>query len=447
MLPSIPNEPRHDIEYVDPKSLASYENAPRSHNSRARRSLAASIRQNGLIDPIIIDEDGQILSGELRRDCCVELGFDRVPVIRISWMTRAQKRAYRIAANRIPELAEWDDEKLRIELQHLVEFDIDLDLETTGFETGEIDLILQHNDPSETVDDVIPAPPAAPVSRPGDLWRLGDHLLLCGSCLDAGSWKRLLGDEKARLCLTDPPFNVPIRGHVTSGSHTDFAMASGEMSSPQFVEFLSTALGHAVSHTLEGGLHLVAMDWRHLRELFAAADPLYAEQLNLVVWSKTNAGMGSLYRSRHELWALYKVGTAAHVNNVALGRYGRNRSNVWSYAGANSFRRGRDKDLADHPTVKPTALVVDAILDLTHTGEVVVDGFGGSGTLILAAEKTRRKARVIELEPKFVDVAIRRWEAMTGELAVLDATGEPFEAVREQRLIPSLPAPASGGES
>lgn len=438
------NYPSTQVEYVDPHDLKSDVNHARRHNRQARRALTASIRQNGLIEPIVIDENSTVLSGELRRQVCLELDFELVPVLRIAWLTEPQKRAYRIAANRIPELGSWDSKQLRIELDHLVATDIELDLDSTGFETGEIDLLLQHDDAEQADTEPLPDPPAVPISRPGDLWLLGEHRLLCGSCLEEQNWTRLMGGEQARLCLTDPPYNVPIKGHVTSGAHAEFAMASGEMSSAEFACFLSTAFERAIKCTLDGGVHLIAIDWRHLRDLQTAADPLYSEQLNLIIWTKSNAGMGSLYRSQHELFALYKVGQAAHVNNVQLGRYGRNRSNVWTYPGANTFRAGRDADLAAHPTVKPTALVADAILDLTHPGEIVIDGFGGSGTLLLAAEQTRRKARVIELEPRYVDVAIRRWEAMTWHTAELEATGEAYATVGESRSRKLLSAPTGG---
>lgn len=235
-----------------------------------------------------------------------------------------------------------------------------------------------------------------------------------------------MGGDQAGLCITDPPFNVRIKGHVTSKHHDEFAMASGEMSAAEFIAFLRQSAGLAAAFSRDGALHYIAMDHRHLRELYAAVDPIYSEQLNLIVWAKTNAGMGSFYRSRHEFFALFKVGTAAHVNNVQLGRYGRNRSNVWTYAGANTFRQGRDKDLADHPTIKPVQLLADAILDASRPGDIVIDGFGGSGSIILAAERTQRRARVIELEPKYVDVAIKRWSTLTGKQARLIDRAAPL---------------------
>ena len=292
-------------------------------------------------------------------------------------------------AARLAELAGWDEALLAIELQELAALDTEFDVTVTGFDCADIDLRIQSLTPDDTDDDcVAPLDSGPPACALGDLWILGPHRLVCGDARDAKVYERLMGGETARLVLTDPPYNVPIVGHASGlgrAQHANFAMAAGEMSAADFTAFLASALGAAVGASSDGALHYVFMDWRHMRELLAASASLYSELKNLVVWSKTNAGMGSLYRSQHELVFVLKVGTASHVNNVALGAYGRHRSNVWTYAGLNSFGRGRDRRLAQHPTVKPVRLLADAIQDASHRDDLVVDPFGGSGSTLFAA--------------------------------------------------------------
>jgi len=268
------------------------------------------------------------------------------------------------------------------------------------------------------------------VTQPGDLWTLGDHRILCGDALEEASYATLLEGNVARMVFTDPPYNVAINGHVRSGrdsGHREFAMASGEMSETEFRGFLAAVVVQLVAILPEGGIAMVCMDWRHVGELLDAGKTAGLELINLCVWNKTNGGMGGLYRSKHELVFIFRKPGAPYVNNVELGRHGRNRTNVWDYAGVNSFGAGREADLADHPTVKPTALVADAILDVSHRGDIILDAFGGSGSTLLAAEKTGRRARLIELDPAYVDVAIRRWQQATGRKAVHAATGESWD--------------------
>jgi DNA modification methylase len=270
---------------------------------------------------------------------------------------------------------------------------------------------------------------AAPATKPGDLWILGDHRLLCADAQHADSYARLLGTDKAEIMFADPPYNVPIDGHASglgSVKHGDFAMASGELSSPEFRTFLRTFLGHAVDHSINGAIHFVCMDWRHLREVLAAGDEVYSELKNLCVWNKSNAGMGSLYRSKHELIFVFKVGKAAHINNVALGRHGRHRSNVWDYVSQNALNGSAKSKLALHPTVKPVAMIADAIRDCSNRGGLILDPFGGAGTTLIAAERTGRRARVIEINSAFVDLSIERWQRLTGGIAVNADTGQPF---------------------
>lgn len=431
------------IERVKVSLLEPWPNHARVHKPRKIQKLAKSIAAIGQLNPVIANSDYVILSGHARVLAHELLGLDSIDVVRVNHLSEEEQRAFVLHANRIAEEAEWDRSNLKLELELLIGADADFDLELSGFEIGEVDLALQF-DEAPLEEPPVPDPPHKPVTRFGDLWRLGEHLLLCGDCRDASNWKRLMQGEKARFCLTDPPFNQRISGHVSSVERAEFAMASGEMSDEQFEEFLRTSLERAIGHTVDGGLHLVAMDHHNLDRLFAAANPIYSKRLNLVVWAKTNAGLGSLYRSQHEIFALYKVGDAAHVNNVALGKMGRHRTNVWHYAGANTFRKDRAEDLAAHPTIKPTDLCADAILDLTHPGDIVIDGFGGSGSVILAAQHTKRRARVIEYEPRFCDVAIQRWEAMTGRKAVRMGEQAPLALPAPPKLL--LGPVLDGGE-
>jgi len=267
-------------------------------------------------------------------------------------------------------------------------------------------------------------------SRPGDVWALGPHRLLCGNALDSASYQNLMAGELAEMVFSDPPYNVRIDGNVCGLGrvrHREFAMASGEMKEADFTAFLRTAFEQLAANSTNGAIHFVCMDWRHLAEMLGAGRSVYSELKNLVVWSKTNAGMGSFYRSKHELVFVWKVGAAAHVNNFELGQHGRHRTNVWDYAGVNTIRPGRLEELAMHPTVKPVALVADAIKDCSRRNGIILDPFVGSGTTLIAAHRTGRRARGIELDPIYVDVAVRRWQTYTGKPATLLATGKSFE--------------------
>ena len=429
------------IEYRPVSTLNKYENNPRKHPEKQLVKLAASMREFGFTIPVLIGEDDIIIAGEARVEAAKRIGLQEVPVIVAHHWSAAQVRAYRLADNRLAQLGTWDNAALAIELAAIIEFD-ESPIEILGWDTAEIDVILDDIGTNETsvsasdpADEQIEAP-VDPVSRPGDLWLLGSHRLLCGSSLDTDSWSRLLDGETAAMVFTDPPYNVPVTGHVCGlgkVSHDEFAMASGEMSKPEFTVFLSGFIGKMIPHLKDGAVLDVCMDHRHVGELVAAIEGNGLTHLNLCMWNKNNGGMGSLYRSKHELVFIAKKGKAPHTNNVELGKHGRYRTNVWDYAGVNSFGKNRMTDLANHPTVKPVALVADAIRDVTHPGEIVLDAFMGSGTTMLAAERTKRRSFGIEIEPRYVDVAIRRWERMTGERAVLALTGRSFAEVAAER--------------
>ncbi len=426
-----------NIEWRRVEELTLYPGNPHTHTTRQLRQIAASIEEFGWTAPIIIDEEGQILAGVGRLEAAKRLGLDAVPTYAAMGLSDAQKCAYVIADNKLTENAGWDLEVLGASFAALQSMDLDFDLDITGFETPEIDLLILGDEVSSE-PETAPLPSHGPaISKRGDLWLCGPHQLYCGDALDEASYQTVLGETRAAAVITDPPYNVAIPGHVSGKgavAHQDFAMASGEMTQGEFEAFLSGVMKHLTAYSRDGSLHFLFMDWRHTEELESAASAHYAEKKNICVWVKSNGGMGSHYRSRHELVYLYKNGRAPHINNVQLGRYGRNRTNVWEYAGVNVFRAGRDQDLADHPTVKPTAMIADAILDSTLRGDLVLDPFAGSGTILLASERTGRHAAAIEIDPKYVDVAIRRFEEATGEDAVLDETKETFADVSARRV-------------
>ena len=409
-----------EVDQLPVANLRPYPRNARTHSQKQIAQIAASIRTFGFNNPVLIDEDGVIIAGHGRVAAAISLGIETVPVIRLDHMSEAQKRAYILADNKLAEKAGWDKEILAIELQNLIQIDLDFDISITGFEMPEIDVLISASEAPPAKDDPldhVPAVAEVPVTRLGDVWQIGPHRLICGNSLDSATYARLLNGERAQMVFTDPPYNVPIDGHVSGLGeiqHREFAMASGEMSEAEFTAFLGAVFLNLVASSVDGAIHFVCMDWRHMSEVLAAARGNYAELKNLCVWAKTNGGMGSLYRSQHELVFAFKAGTAPHVNNVELGKHGRYRTNVWQYAGANAFGTTRDDDLAMHPTVKPVALVADAILDCSKRSGLVLDAFAGSGTTLVAAHKTGRRGYGIELDPLYCDVVVRRLSKVTG---------------------------------
>jgi DNA modification methylase len=427
------------IEFTLVNDLRPYPNNARTHSKKQIRQIANSIKEFGFCNPVLIDDAKQIIAGHGRVEAAKLLGIDAVPTCRLSHLSEADKRAYILADNKLAEKAGWDKELLAIELQGLI--DLDVEIELTGFEMPEIDLILEDareaNGASSGPEDDVPQYPSGPVvTQPGDLWLLGNHRLLCADARDQAAYESLLEGAKAEFVLTDPPYNVVIDRNVCGLGrirHRDFAMGCGEMDEAEFIAFLETVFERLAENTIDGSIHQICMDWRHMWEMLAAGRKVYSELKNLCVWNKTNAGMGSFYRSKHELVFVWKSGAAAHINNFELGQHGRNRTNVWDYAGISSLRAGRSEELAMHPTVKPVALVADAIKDCSRRGGLVLDAFCGSGTILVAAERTGRKARALEIDPAYVDVGVRRWQTYTGKAAILAASGETFETTEEQK--------------
>ena len=424
-----------DIQQRSPSDLKPWPTNPRTHPSNQLTKIVASIRQFGFTMPVLIDEANVILSGHGRVEAAKQLKLPSIPVRVATGWSLMDKRAYVIADNKLALLSAWDVALLKSEIEILVteEFEIEL----TGFSTAEIDLMLE--EPSADADDLQPTELAvAAVSCLGDVWQLGHHLLLCGDALAEASYVTLLRGEQADMSVTDPPYNVKVLGHVGGLGkikHKEFAMASGEMDASQFKAFLSNACKQLCSHTVDGAISYVFMDWRHMTEMLDAARPAFGPVKQLCVWVKDNAGMGSFYRSQHELAFVFKKGDAPHVNNFELGQHGRYRTNVWEYPGASS-KTGREL-LQLHPTVKPVAMIADAIRDCSPRKGLILDPFAGSGTVLLAAERKGRRARAIELDPHYVDVGIARWQRATGKRAVRVGTGQTWDEVRELRLTES----------
>jgi DNA modification methylase len=414
----------------------------RIHNRRQVRQIARSIRAFGFNVPVLVDADLNVIGGHGRILASLELGLTEVPTICLDHLSEAQARAFMIADNRLTEISVWDDRLLAEQLKELSVENLNFDLEAIGFTMGEIDLRIEGleapPDKGDDPADTLPAAGAVAVSRTGDSWELDQHRVCCGNALDAPVYAQLMSGERAAMVITDPPYNVKIDGHACglgAVRHRDFVMASGEMSPPEYTDFLSRTFGLLADHSADGALNFFFMDWRHIGEIHSAGKDVYSELLNVCVWVKPNAGMGSFYRGQHELVFVFRHGRASHRNNVQLGQYGRNRSNVWNYPGPRCFGRGSEEgDLAAlHPTVKPVRMVADAILDCSARGEVVLDSFLGSGTTVIAAERTGRRCFGIEIDPHYVDCTIRRWQAFTGAKARHIETGRDFDDLAMER--------------
>lgn len=421
-------------------ALTSRPRNPRTHSPKQIRQIADSIETFGFTNPVLIDRDGNIVAGHGRMEAAKLLGIETVPTICLEDLSEAQIRAYVIADNRLAENAGWDTEILAIELQDLLEIDLDFDITITGFEPPEIDLLisgLNDEDAEPDAFDAVEVGTDAPaVTRPGDIWQIGRHRLICGDSTVSDVYDRLLDGDRAQMVFTDPPYNVPIDGHVCGlgeVKHREFEMAAGEMSEAEFTDFLSTVFANLAEHSADGALHFICMDWRHMREVLSAGHAAYSEMKNLCVWAKTNGGMGTLYRSQHELVFVFKAGTGRHINNVELGKHGRHRTNVWTYPGISSFGKDRDAELALHPTVKPVQLVADAMLDCSKRGGIVLDAFAGSGTTLVAAENMGRIGYGIELDPAYCDIIVRRMATSFDLDAIHTASGKTFAEIKREQ--------------
>lgn len=431
---------RLKLEYVSVDSIIVPERILRPHKRRQIKQIARSITEHGFLVPLIVRKDKTLVTGHARLAAAKWLGLREAPVIPAEHLSDAELRLFAIADNKLAEGVEWDTRALAIEFEEIAILEPNIDLDRSAFSITERDIIIGRKLDDDVGDlDDTSAAESEPVTGPatarlGEVYLLGRHTVVCGDAIDPAVVAMAVGDRRVRTVASDMPFNVKIDGHVSGTKrHSEFAMASGEMTKPQFTNFLASGIRASQPYLVDGAVLYLFMDWRHIAELIAASEETDLAFLNLLVWAKTNAGLGSFYRSAHELIGVFKHGSAPHLNNVELGRHGRYRTNVLNYPGVNTFGRGRDKALKLHPTVKPTALMADLILDSSAEGDVILDPFGGSGTTLIAAERTGRIACLVEIHPHYVDVIIRRYEEATGEVAVLALTGEPFTELARRR--------------
>ena len=422
------------IEEIAIGDLTPWAKNARTHSKKQLRQIGESIRTFGFTNPVLIDASNTILAGHGRVAAAKLIAMTHVPCVRLEHMTPEQKRAYVLADNKLALNAGWDEELLAEELQALMGIDdLGFDIGVTGFELGEIDTLiagLDVEEPGDPEDDILPVQAPRRV-QVGDIWQLGQNRLVCGDALDADVVGALMQGEEARMVFSDPPYNVKIDGHVGGSGktkHREFAMASGEMCSDAFTAFLTTAFRNMADASMDGSIHYLCMDWRHMGEMLAAGQGVYDELKNLIVWAKDNGGMGTFYRSRHELIFAYKKGRAPHLNTFELGQHGRYRTNVWQYRGVNTMKAGRMDELALHPTVKPVQMIADAIRDVSGRGEIVLDVFGGSGSTLIAAEKTGRRGYLVELDPIYCDRILARWETYAKDEAQRLVCGWPEHA-------------------
>jgi DNA modification methylase len=426
----------------------------RRHSAAKRRTLARSLQKHSQLVPIVLNAANVVVDGHARVDVARELGWTTIMAVRVEHLTDEDLRLFAIAANKLVQDAEWDLDELRIELEELEAALPTIDLTLSGWSTPEIDTLRGAHRAALLNDlvDEIPIPPAATaaLAQPGDLFCLGEHRLVCGDATDPGTFETLMGEELADQLFTDPPYNVPIQGHVSGKRkvrHREFAVASGELTYREFVVFLKRFLETSAAHLSEGALAYVCMDHAHLGELLEAGAEVFTERKAICVWDKGAGGMGSLYRNAHELVTVFKKGTASHINNVALGKHGRNRTTVWRYPGMAQLGKGRAKALELHPTVKPVALVADALLDASPANGIVLDPFAGSGTTLIAAETVGRRSRLVELDPVYVDTIIARFERFTGTPAIHAETGLSFAALHDERArVTAQPHHTGDGE-
>jgi DNA modification methylase len=412
--------------------------------------IMSSIRKFGLCAPILISRERAIVHGHLVWEAARQLGIEEVSCLVVEHLSPSELRMLTIALNRLGETGTWDFEAVRLEFQELTF--LGEDMVVTGFEAAEIDMVLVSEEvrtPDEEAAEIPPLGDVA-VSRIGDVWLMGEHKLAQGDARDAKCYAALMGsDELAQLVLTDVPYNISVKKISGDDRHREFAMASGEMDRPKYGAFNRDWMSTVAHFLIDGGVISTAIDWRNIDIIIEAGRGLGLDLINLIVWSKSNAGQGSLWRSAHELYPIFKKGKAPHVNNVALGRHGRWRSNIWTYPGGSSLGSDSRDGLELHPTVKPRAMLEDALYDVTNRGDIVIDCFCGSGSMVVAAEATGRRCRAIEIDGLYCDVIIERWQAMTRREAILESTGETFARVAEARsrtvsAIPAIPN-AEGG--
>lgn len=421
------------FEYTPIEKLKDNPHSTRIHTKQQIRGLAKSIKSFGFNRAVLIDQSGTIIAGGAVVKAAKELKLAEVPTILQEDLSPDQARAYSIADNKWAERSQWDQPALASEFKYLLNVDLEFNIEDIGFPMAEIDVLLSPPDIGTDAEDAFEIEqPSTAVTQVGDLWRMGKHQVHCADALDKVAYSKLFGKKRAAVGFFDPPYNVPISGHVLTNNgstrHREFLMAGGDMTEEQFTNFLAAFMALAAEYSNAGALQYVCMDWRHSGEVLAAGKRVYDSLINTCVWAKNVGGMGSLYRSQYELIYVFRNGKAKHQNNIQLGVHGRNRTNLWNYPSINTLSKCGEEGnlLALHPTVKPVALVADALLDCSSRGGVVLDAFLGSGTTVLAAERTGRICYGIELDPLYIDTAIKRWQRHTGDHAIHVESGKTF---------------------
>lgn len=418
------------IEHVSPDQLRPCPNNARTHSRKQIKRIANSIERFGFCNPVLVDDKNQIVAGHGRVAAAKLLQLDTVPVVHLSHLNDAEKRAYILADNKLAEKAGWDRDLLASELQGLIDLDFEIDL--TGFEASEVELILgEGRDLSEgqiAREDESPiCRNSVVVSRPNDLWALADHRLLVADAREQAFYDVLLDGETAQCVFTDPLDSI-----MTGFRHNAFSRTAKAVSDGELVDVFTTIFERLAANTAAGSIHMVCMEWQQQTEVLAAGRNVYSELLDLCVWNKSNPVPGTFYRAKHELIYVWKNGTASPIANSKRRRL---RSNVWNYREVPTQTVSGPEHIAARPTVKPVALVEDAIKDISVRGELVLDPCAHKGTVLIAAERIGRKARAMEIDPTYADVAVRRWQSLTGKSAVLVATGETF-AQRERMTCP-----------
>lgn len=424
------------LQHVDIESIKPYSSNPKEHDEKQTQQIAKSIERFGFNAPVLLDENSEIIAGHGRFKAAKLLGLKQIPVIYLLHLNEAEKKAYRIADNKLTENGKWNTDLLKLEFIEIeklaLNFEEGLDLDITGFDFPEIDILMQDASQNSSADEKLNTLPFIPddeiISRQGDIWTLGKHRIICGDSLQKETFAKLCDSVLADMVFSDPPYNVCVKNIVGQGKikHEEFAFASGEMNEIEFINFLQQSMQHMADFSKNGSVHYLCMDWRHVYEIMSASRSVYEKMLNLVIWCKQNGGMGSFYRSQHELIFVFQKGKGSHTNNIELGKHGRYRTNVWHYAGVNSFGRNQS-NLKMHPTVKPVELVADAILDASKRGQIVLDSFLGSGSTLIAAEKTGRICYGIEYEPRYIDTIIRRYHELTGSWAIHKLRGKNYQ--------------------
>ena len=435
-MPKLKDRTTLKVVYLPISEIQKYSGNAKLHSDKQVSQIVKSIKRFDFINPILIDEKSIIIAGHGRLEAAIGAGLDKVPVIQIKHLTEAEKKAYRIADNKLTELGDWDIGKLQLEFEAIESLDAELDFEITGFNSGELDVLMDNACPkADPQKNSIPfIPDDEIVSKEGDIWELGKHRIICGNSLVRDTFSNLMQGKKATMVFTDPPYNLSTDDICGGGAikHEDFKFAHGEMSSTEFQQFLKSSFMLLKEFSTSGSLHYLCIDWKHVKEMSYAGADVYAELKNICVWNKTNAGMGSLYRSKHEFIFVYKNGKDKHINNIELGVNGRYRTNVWDYAGVNTFG-GERNNLVMHPCVKPVELLKDAILDASNRGDIILDSFLGSGSTLIAAEMCKRVCYGIELEAKYIDTAIRRFETLTKQDAIHIASGRTYQELLKNK--------------